>query len=98
MARRAKSSPPRLFFEALFSARTSKKDPLDSAVAETLLKAIYPATTIKDFLFARVKRVALGTHLNQDVFAQGRLGLYYVPAATGRFDRPIFGMNISLHR
>ncbi len=98
MARRAKNSPPRLFSEALSSTRASKKDPLDSAGAETLLKAIYPTTTIQDFLLARVKRVALRTHLNQDVFAQGRLGLYYVPAAAGRFDRPIFGMNISLHR
>jgi hypothetical protein len=71
MARRARSSPPRLFSEALVSIRTSEKDPLDSAVTETLLKAIYTTTTVQDFLLARVKRVALGTHLNQDVFAQG---------------------------
>jgi hypothetical protein len=66
---RARNSPPRLFSEAPVSIRTSEEYSLHSAVTETLLEAIYTATTVQDFLLARVKRVALGTHLNQDVFA-----------------------------
>jgi hypothetical protein len=69
MARRARSSLPKLSSEALFKMRASVRELLNPAVTETLLKAIYTTTTVQDFLLARVKRVALGTHLNQDVFA-----------------------------
>jgi len=70
---------------------------LDSATTKTLLKAIDATTAVKSFLFTRIERVTLGTHFDQYVFTQSRLGLNNVAAATGGLNGAVAWMNFWFH-
>jgi len=41
-----------------------------AAAAKTTLEAIYSTTSVHNLLFACIERMALGTHVNTDVFLQ----------------------------
>jgi len=75
----------------------SKRDISDLAVTETLVEAIYTASTVHDLLLASIERVALGTDFDQDVFTNGGAGFNDVSAAASCLDRLVVRMNIGFH-
>lgn len=66
-------------------------------VPETSAETFHPTAGVHDLLLARIERVTLGADVDVDVLAEGGTGLYHVPAATGRGDLGVVGMNTWLH-
>ena len=70
---------------------------LGAALAEALAETLYTATGINNLLFARVKRMARGAHIDVYVFGQSRTDFQYFPTAAGGFDGLVLRMNFSFH-
>lgn len=68
-----------------------------AATAETLLESVYATTSINDFLLTSVKRVALGTYINTNIFTQGGTSLNDISATAGHFDVLIIWMYFCFH-
>tara|TARA_R110000787_G_scaffold80576_2_gene175250 strand:- start:276 stop:806 length:531 start_codon:yes stop_codon:yes gene_type:complete len=68
-----------------------------TASAKALFEAVYTATGIHDFLLAGEEGVALGAHINVEVFATGGPGGYNVAAAARCLDGLVFGMYFCFH-
>ena len=68
-----------------------------AATAKTFLKAIYSPTSINNFLLASVKRMALWTNINADVFVQGGPCLNHVTATTSNINFLIIWMYFCFH-
>ena len=66
---------PLLFFSALGAER-----------AETLVEAFDTTAGIHNLLSTGVERMALGTYVKTDIFAQGGFNLDHVTAAAGSSD------------
>ena len=64
------------------------------AIAKTLAEALNAATGVENLLFAGIKRMARGAHLQMNIFLQGGAGGYHVAAAAGRLDFPIFRVDV----
>jgi glutamyl-tRNA reductase len=68
-----------------------------AAIAESLLEAIYSATTIDNLLLARVERMAQRTHVNMKIFTQSGSCLNAVTAAACCSHSIVLGVNFRLH-
>jgi hypothetical protein len=70
---------------------------LAAATAKTLVKAIYPTTSIGNLLLAGKEWMALRTHVNVKVFTGRGTSFDLVTTATSRCDILIFGVYFCLH-
>ncbi|GAA5443889.1 hypothetical protein Misp06_02067 [Microbulbifer sp. NBRC 101763] len=70
---------------------------LADAAAETLFEAVHASTGSSLLLLARIEGVALGAHIDLQVFAQGRTGFDYVSAGASGGDVGVVRMDICFH-
>lgn len=66
-------------------------------IAEFLVEFFNPTCGVYNFLFARIKRVAHGTHFHMQIFAHCGAGLKFVAARTRDFNFRVFRMNVGFH-
>jgi hypothetical protein len=62
-----------------------------------LAELVYSSAGIDFLLFARVKRVARGTHFSTEILAEGRASCELVATTTGDFDVVVIGMDVGFH-
>ena len=69
---------------------------LSFALAILAIELFNPSRSINKFLFARIKRVTIGTNINMHIFYR-RMDLNLIPTCTPDFGFEVIGMYICLH-
>lgn len=70
---------------------------LDAATAKTLVETINAAAAVDDFLLAGIKRVALRTDVDMEIFTARRTRLNSVSTTAGRSYGNVLGVYICFH-